>query len=320
MADTTDTLATPPIGAAAAPGIASGRSIGQRLRLKGGLETLLLLLPAMVIILGLFIYPFLYGFDLSLHSDATGKGDRTFGNYQMFFGDSSQIETILITFEIALPVTLFSVALSIPLAYYMRRGIRLERLITTLLILPITLGTVMVAQAMLIYFGRQGWFNQTLQAVGLIRQPLGLVHNVIAVQIALFIQGFPFVFLLILGYMSGINPDLEKASRMLGASAWRTFRRVMLPLTLPGIAIAFCLNFVANFSVFPSAQIIGEPERLTRVIAIAAYRAAYEYQNPPLGIAIALVMGLIELLIVGLVLWLRGAFTRGATLGGGKGA
>ncbi len=224
------------------------------------------------------------------------------------------------TFQVSLPVTIFSVLVSIPLAYYMRRGVRFERFITTILILPLTLGTVMVAQSMLIYFGRQGWFNQALQATHLIKQPLPLVHNVLAVQIALFIQGFPFVFLLIFGYMSGINPDLERASRMLGGSAWQTFRRVVLPLSLPGIAIAFCLNFVANFSVFPSAQIVGEPNRLTRVLAISAYRATYENYNPQIGIAIALVMGAIELAVVMIILGLRARFARGATLGAGKGA
>jgi len=71
--------------------------------------------------------------------------------------------------------------------------------------------------------------------------------------------------------MSGISPDLERASKMLGANRWRTFWRVIFPLTLPGVAIAFCLNFVANFSVFPSAVLVGEPNALTRVLSVAAY-------------------------------------------------
>jgi len=283
------------------------------------IETVILLLPVLLILLGLFVYPFIYGLNLSLHGSSNGSGALTLDNYTTFFNDPNQLETVGMTFQVALPVTIFSVAISIPLAYFMRRGIRFERLITTLLILPLALGTVMVAQAMLIYFGRQGWFNQALQALGLIHQPLALVHNVLAVQIALFIQGFPFVFLLIFGYMSGISPDLERASRMLGGSAWQTFRRVILPLSLPGIAIAFCLNFVANFSVFPSAQIVGEPNRLTRVLAIAAYRATFENYNPQIGISIALVMGVIELIVVLVVLGWRARFVRGGTLGAGKG-
>ncbi len=282
-------------------------------------EIIIFSLPALLFVCVLFVYPFIYGVSLSLRTGALGDGDFTLNNYIQIFNDPVQIETIGMTFEAALPVTIFSVLVSIPLAYFMRRGIRFERLITTLLILPVTLGTVMVSQSMLIYFGRQGWFNQALQALHLIKNPLTLVHNWLGVEISLFIQGFPFVFLLILGYMSGINPDLERASKMLGVGAWGTFRRVILPLALPGIAIAFCLNFVANFSVFPSAVLVGEPNALTRVLAVQAFRAAYEQYNRPAGTAIALVMGGIELAVVGGVLFLRGRFTRGATLGGGKG-
>jgi hypothetical protein len=131
------------------------------------------------------------------------------------FGDARQVDTIWTTFQVSLPATLFSVAVSVPLAYFVRRGIKFERLITTILILPLTLGTVMVAQAMLSYFGPRGWFNQVLEATGLIQDPVRLIRNWLGVEIALFIQGFPFVFLMITGYMSGISPDLEKASPQL---------------------------------------------------------------------------------------------------------
>ncbi len=283
-------------------------------------SVLLLSLPAITFILILFIYPFIFGFDLSLRTGARGEGPWTLDNYVKFFNDPRQVATITTTFQVALPVTLFTVAISLPMAYIMRRGIKFERLVTIILILPMTLGTVMVAQAMLSYFGPRGWFNLTLQGLGIIRTPIRLTHNWIGVEIALFMHGFPFVFLMILGYMSGINPDLERASRMLGARAWDTFWRVIFPLTLPGAAIAFCLNFVANFSVFPSAMLVGEPNVATRVMSIAAYQAAFEDYNQPLGTGIALVMGVIELAVVGLVLWGRSRLARGATLGGGKGA
>src|SRR5581483_1843111 len=258
------------------PGNREGAMVNVRRQPRISWEALLLSLPALLFVVAMFILPFLFGLNLSLHTGLKAEGELTLSNYLQFFNDPTQSDAIGITFQVALPVTLFSIVISIPLAYYMRRGIRFERFITTLLILPLTLGNVMVAQSMLMYYGRQGWFNQALQAIGLIKQPLALVHNWIGVEIALFIQNFPFVFLMILGYMSGINPDLERASRMLGASAWRTFWRVIWPLILPGVAIAFCLNFVANFTVFPSAVLVGRPDDLTKVLSIVAFRAAYE--------------------------------------------
>lgn len=290
----------------------------RRFRLNSG--AILLSLPAFLIVVALFIYPFLYGIALSFHGGYVGEGGWTLGNYWDFFSNSYLAGTIGITFQVALPVTLFSVGVSIPLAYYMRRGIKFERFITALLILPITLGTVMVSQGMITYFSPVGWLNTALISLGIIHTPLNLLHNVLAVQISLFIQGFPFTFLLILGYMSAISPDLERASRMLGANAWTTFWRVLFPLTLPGVAIAFCLNFVSNFSVFPSANLVGEPTHATHVIAVEAYNQAFNNFREPFGTAIALIMGVIELLVIALVLWLQSRSAAGATISGGKGA
>jgi len=285
-------------------------------------EIILLCFPALLFVVALFVVPFLFGLNLSLHTGNSldASGDLTLSNYTQFLSDPTQSDTIGITFQVALPVTIFSILVSIPLAYYMRRGIRLERFITTLLILPLTLGNVMVAQSMLLYFGRQGWFNQALQALHVIKDPLVLVHSWWGVEIALFVLNFPFVFLMILGYMSGVSPDLERASRMLGASAWRTFWKVIWPLILPGVAIAFCLNFVANFTVFPSAVMVGRPDDVTKVLSVVAFRAFSELQNPAQGTAIAFVMGIIEFVVVMTVLYMRSRMTRTSTLGGGKGA
>ncbi|MBA2287904.1 MAG: ABC transporter permease subunit [Ktedonobacteraceae bacterium] len=286
-------------------------------RLRVDWNALLLSLPAFVFVMVLFIFPFIFGFVVSLQN---AKGTAlTLDNYRQFFGDSGQVSTILITLQVALPVTFFTVALSIPLAYFMRRGIRFERLINILLILPITLGTVMVAQAMERYFGPIGWFNQALISAHILQGPLPLLHNVLGVEIALFIQGFPFVFLLVVGYMSAIDPDQERASRMLGANTWQTFWRVIFPLTLPGIIVAFCLNFVSNFGVFPSAVLVGDPSGATRVLSVAAYDA-FSNNNPPQATSIALIMGVLELLVVVIVLGLRNFVARGATISGGKGA
>ena len=287
-------------------------------RFKLDSAAILLSLPAVIIVLGLFFYPLLFGLDISFRQAENAPWSLT--NYIQFFSDPDQVGTIWTTFKVALPVTLFSVLVSIPLAYYMRRGIRFERLVTAILILPIALGNVLVAQAMLNYFAPNGWFNHVLLSLHIIQQPMLLLYHLIAVEIALFIQGFPFTFLLILGYMSAISPDLERASRMLGAKAWQTFWRVVLPLSLPGIAVAFCLNFVANFSVFPTANLVGEPSHETRVLAIAAYETAFTNYNIPLGTAIALIMGGIELIVILLVLWLQRKTSRGATISGGKGA
>jgi len=121
---------------------------------------------------------------------------------------------------------------------------------------------------------------------------------------------------MLLGYVSGINPDLEKASQMLGASKAQTFWRVIFPLMVPGIAISFCLNFVMAFSVFPSAVLLGQPSGPTRVISIAAYQWAFEKFNFNAASAISMIMAAIELVVITLVLVWRGRMYKGASIVG----
>jgi len=134
----------------------------------------LLLLPALVFILALFVYPFIYGMYLSLSYD---DGTFTFDNYIRFFTDEWDFNTIGTTLLISLPVTLFNVLAAIPLAYYMRRGVKGEKLITFFLIVPITLGTVLISEGMLSFMGPHGWLNQILMFVGLIQEPIQFTHN-----------------------------------------------------------------------------------------------------------------------------------------------
>ena len=92
------------------------------------------------------------------------------------------------------------------------------------------------------------------------------------VLISLVISGFPFAFLLILSYVTGIDPVLARAAATLGADPWRSSATSICRCSLPGLAINFCLAFVQAFSVFPSAVLLGAPAGPTRVISIAAYR------------------------------------------------
>jgi putative spermidine/putrescine transport system permease protein len=291
-----------------------GLSRRHRLAERGIDGQLLLLVPAVVFVIGLFIYPFLYGLGLSFQP---AKGGGPFADYQRFFSDAFQRDTIWKTLRLSIPAALFNVLASVPIAYRMRGRFRGKRLVTTLLVIPITLGTVLTAEGLLNFLGPAGWFNRVLQTLHLRQEPVGLINNYWGVFFSLVITGFPFAFLLILSYLSGIDPTLERAAATLGASARERFRQITLPLLAPGLATTFCLTFVLAFSVFPSAILVGNPTGETRVISIAAYQAAYEQYDYPFASTIAMIMGAVELVVLGLVLLWRSRFYVGAT--GGKG-
>ncbi len=286
----------------------------QALARRGFDGVTLLLLPAVLFVIALFIYPFFYGLDLSFHPKTGGVG---LANYIRFFSDPFLYDTIGKTLMLAVPVTLLNVAFSVPVALRVRLMAK-PRLLTTILVIPITLGTVLVAEGMLNYFGPRGWLNRALLEFGLSDAPLHLIHNYWGVFLSLVITGFPFTFLLTLSYVTGIDPALERAGAMLGARAWERFKLIILPLLLPGLAITFCLSFVQAFSVFPSAVLLGAPAGVTRVISVAAYTAAFEEYDYPMASAIAMIMASVQIGIVAALLGAQSLLYRGPA-GGGKG-
>lgn len=285
-------------------------SLRLRLAARGLDGTTLLVLPGFLVMVALFVYPFIYGVVDSL-SPLQGAW---YANYVSFFTDPFQSATIGATLWLALPVTIVNMALAMPIAFRVRLMHR-QRLLTTLLVLPVTLGTVFIADGLLTFLGPQGWFNRVLILIGILDHPIKLTNNYWGVFASLLISGFPFAFLLTLSYVTGIDPAIEQAAATLGANARKRFTRVFLPLLVPGLAVTFCLSFVQAFAVFPSAVLLGAPAGPTRVISIAAYQAAFEQYNHSLGSAIAIIMGVVELLIVALVLSLRSFFYRGPVAG-----
>jgi putative spermidine/putrescine transport system permease protein len=274
------------------------------------------LLPSALYVLVMFVYPFLYGINASLRPPKLAG--LSLANYRAFFSDEWQYRTVGITFGIAVPNTVIVVAVALLLAYGMRRGIRLERTITTILVLPISLGVILLAEGILGFYGGRGWFNQVLTGLGLIAEPLTLTHNYTGVMLSLFMQQFPFCFLMLLAYISGIDPGIESSARTLGAGPWTVFYKVMLPLIAPGLAIAFALVFVMSFGVFPSAILLGQPAGATRTIAIAAYQQAFEHYDMSYASAIAVIMGLFQLAGLVVILFVRRRMVLAATMGVGK--
>jgi putative spermidine/putrescine transport system permease protein len=281
-------------------------SFRRRMAERGLDGVTLLVVPAVLFVLALFVYPCVYGLVLSFRP----KQGNWLANYTTFFSEPFLYNTIGTTLLIAVPATLLNVVLSVPVALRVRL-MRHQRLLTTILVIPITLGTVMVAEGLLTYLGPRGWLNRVLLEFGLADSPVRLVHNYWGVLLSLVITGFPFTFLLTLSYVTGIDPSLEHAGAMLGARARERFFRILLPLLAPGLAITLALSFVQAFTVFPSAVLLGAPAGPTRVISIAAYQAAFEQYDYSLASAIAMLMALVQVVIIVALLGARGLLFRG---------
>jgi putative spermidine/putrescine transport system permease protein len=298
----------------------STASLKHRLAERGIDSSLLMLVPALIFAIALFVYPFSYGIGLTFQPSAATQaqwGTSIFANYIAFFNDPFIFDSVWLTMRLALPVALFNVVAAVPVAFKLRHKFVGKKTLTILLVLPITLGTVLTAQGLLIFAGRQGWLNRFLLNIGVIDAPLALVNNYLGVVFSLVISGFPFAFLLISSYLSGIDPSIEAAAKTMGADWKQRFRRVILPLLAPGLATTFILTFVLAFSVFPSARLVGDAMGSTRVMALMAFRAFGEQNDYPMASTIAIMMGLVELVVIAVVLVWRSFMYKGST--GGKG-
>ena len=128
------------MSAVAAPG-RNAAPLRQKLAARGLDGTTLLALPALIALLALFVYPFFYGLALSFEP----KTGPFYASYRTFFADPFLRGTIANTLALSVPATVFNLLMAVPIAFRVRL-LRRQRLLTTILVLPVTLGTVLVAQ------------------------------------------------------------------------------------------------------------------------------------------------------------------------------
>jgi len=140
------------------------------------------------------------------------------------------------------------------------------------------------------------------------------IFNALSAGIVVGIMIIPMVTSLSEDAMSAVPKSLRDGAFALGATRFESALKIVLPAALSGIVA----SFVLAFSVFPSANLVGEPADETRVMAIAAYQAAFEKYDYTMASTIAVLMGAFELVVIALVLLWRGRMYTGHT--GGKGA
>ncbi|WP_298802355.1 ABC transporter permease [uncultured Pseudokineococcus sp.] len=309
MATTTEPRTTAPHEGDAPPAGALRRRLAER----GVDRGLLLLLPAVVVIGALFVYPFLYGVSISFQPL---QGGGPLANYAEFFGSAYQRDSILKTLRLAVPVAVVAVLLATPLAYQLRRDFPGRGAVVLVLMLPITFGSVLVAQGMTRVFSTYGWVNLLSGALGLGEHQY--IYNYWGTFIAGVLTTLPLSFLLLMGFFGGISPSLEHAAATLGAGRAARFWRITLPLALPGIVTVFTLALVEAFAIFPSAILVGEPDNATHVLTLPIYQAASQRSDYPAASAIAVVMTVLEVVLLVVLFAVRDRLFRG-TSSGGKG-
>ncbi len=220
----------------------------------------LLLLPALLA-LGLFAAAFLSFVTISFETATPGTilthGPPTLANYRSVLASPLARSTALDTLRLAALMTVLTAVLGYPLAYVLARSTSRwkRRLVLFGLIVTFLSGGVTRAYAWLIILGNRGLINQMLAALGL--PTFRLVHNETGVVIGVVHFLLPFFVLTLLAALKNIPLSLEECARNLGASRWRVFWHVVLPLSIPGLVSAASLSFAGALSAFLFPELLG---------------------------------------------------------------
>jgi len=187
--------------------------------------------PALLVILTLVVLPVGWLGWQSIYHDGF-----TLENYRRIWSEDIYWRSFLLTFEISLLVTLLALLLGYPIAYaatIVSKGWRV--FILALVILPFWTSVLVRAYAWLALLQRTGVLNQLLEYIGVIDEPLALVHNSFGTVVATVHILLPFMVLPLYGTMQKIPNELMQAGASLGGSPSHIFWRVFLPLSLPGV-------------------------------------------------------------------------------------
>lgn len=133
----------------------------------------------------------------------------------------------------------------------------MQKILILIIIMPMLLSVVVRTFAWIVILGREGVINQTLLSLGLTATPLRLLQTELGLIISLTQIELPLMVLPLISVMSRIDPSVHDASSALGASSWRTFFRVTVPLSLPGLIAGCTLVFASSTTAFISQSVIG---------------------------------------------------------------
>jgi spermidine/putrescine transport system permease protein len=215
--------------------------------------------------------------------------DLTLENYKQIASSPLYLQVLFRSMKIAGAVTLFALLLGYPVAYYLSFKSRHKNLLFQLVIVPLWVSYLVRAYAWKTILGSDGVLNTLLQFMHITHQPVSaLLYSPFAVVLTLTHIYTPFAFLPIFASLEHIPRNLIEASQDLGATPLQTFRRVILPLSLPGVIAGATFAFVLSLGDFLAPILVGGPSGIMiSNIVVSLFGAAYDW---PLGAAISLCM------------------------------
>ena len=220
-------------------------------------RTLLLMLPALAMLVLMFFVPMLLFF-VRTFMEFSGTTAAFVAQARDLLLSQPYMTALGTTNWIALIVTLTVLLIGYPIAYYLTTATGPSVSIVVLsIVLPYFTSIIVRTFSWMVLLGTHGLVNDTLRAVGLIREPLPLMYNRLGVLIGMSYVLLPYMVLTLFAAMRGIDRSLLRAAEGLGASGFYAFRRVYFPLSLHGVLSGALIVYILAIGYFITPSLMG---------------------------------------------------------------
>ena len=238
--------------------------------------------PALVLLFAFFLFPVARMLGFSLEAG-------TLDWYAKALGEQLYLRVFWNTFEIALIVTAVCLLLGYPLGFLIATTTpRWATLGFIFVLLPLWTSVLVRTYAWMVLLGRNGVFNRWLIEAGIVSDPLPLLHNFTGVLIGMVHVLLPYMVLPIYGAVRRLDLALVSAAEGLGASNWRIFWRIWVPLTLPGIFAGSVIVFVLSLGFFITPALLGGGKVM--MVAVLIEQEVHQTLNWPMAAALSAVL------------------------------
>jgi putative spermidine/putrescine transport system permease protein len=252
----------------------------------------LLMLPAALLVLAVLAAPLAILLIYSFNRFVPGEGmvDAFTGqNYARFFSEPYFLNVLGTTVQVALICTVIALVLAFPVAYFLARTqSRHKSLLIILAVFPLLVGNVVRAAGWMALLGNQGFVNTLLLWTGAVSAPVKILYTPVAVVIGIVAVVLPYMILTLQSVLEGIDRSVEEAALNLGARPFTVFRRIILPLSLPGVLAGTVLVGILCMNAYATPVLLGGPQ--FKMMAPALYDQMIRANNWPFGAALAFVL------------------------------
>ena len=278
-----------------------------------GLTRSLLLAPAALWIIGFFILPYLLLAYMSFKpTSSTGPylPGFTLENYIFNLTDPFYWEIMFETVAQGVLTVVICLLLAYPVAYRLARGnSRHKGFWYTLVISPLLVGVVIRCYGWMVLLADKGLINDGLLSLGLIDAPLPLMYNRLGTMIGMIQVYLPYMVISLTGSIQAVNPELDYTARSLGASRFTAFRKITLPMALPGILSGSIMVFVLTISSYAIPILLGGNRIVTTPLLIV--QNTLEAFDWPGGASMAVIMFVVVVTLLTLYIKLMTNAMRG---------